>query len=265
MPHPTLVYLSLVVAAAALLLTAWKFWSDRHLRREHLALVRTERALRENYERKESLKREAFELEYAATIHADKEKRQTWWEQFSLSEREKREDFMTTERTLRARFMSMQDSALVVAEAKIKQEIESYVRLEKWREESWQRNLSRLEQASQDLTSTTAGLMSLIDEGPFLCDTRMIQETARVLDVFGDFQTSVSHFAMPAEMAALSQALIRLITQILLTLSPEQTVRASEARKALLAPLRGELKTMSDQYLRKCGDFERDPSAFLKG
>ena len=265
MPQVTLVYLALAAALASLVLIGWKLWTDRHLRDDHLALVRTERAIRENYERNESLKRDAFEQGQAAAARAHAEQLQSCWEQFSTSEQNKRQDFATTERTLRARFMSSQDSALVAAEARIKQEIESYVRLEKWREESWHRNLSRLDQASKDLMGTTAGLMSLIDEGPFLCDARMVQETARVLDVFGDFQTSVTHFAMPAEMAELSQELIRLITQILLSLSPHQAVRESADYKARLMPMRAALKRGADGYLRRCGDFERDPSVFLCG
>ena len=161
--------------------------------------------------------------------------------------------------------MAQQESASTDAEARIKQQIESYIKLEKWREGSWQRNLSRLEQASQDLSGTTSGVVSLIDEGPYFSDERMVLETARVLDVFGSFQSSVSHFAMPAEMSALSKSLIGHITKILLTLSPSQDDRNSDARKALLAPLRDELKNMSNLFLSKCGDFERDPSVFIDG
>ena len=265
MPQATLVYLALTVATASLALIGWKLWTDRHLRADHLALIRTERAIRENYERNESQKRDAFEQAQAAAANAHAEKLQSWWEQFSTSERDKREDFATTERTLRARFMSSQDSAFVAAEARIRHDIEAYVRLEKWREESWHRNLSRLDQASKDLMDTTAGLMSLIDEGPFLCDARMIQETARVLDGFGAFQTSATHFAMPADMAQLSQGLIRLMTEILLALHPQQAVRQSADYQARLAPMRAALKRDADGYLRRCGDFERDPSVFLCG
>jgi hypothetical protein len=265
MPQDYAVYLAIAGAVASLLLTSWKIWSDREFRRGRQIFERSERAVRENHERNETLKREAFELGHAAELRAEKETAQAQWQQFEAAEREKREAFETAERSVRIRFMAGQDRNLTEAEARIKTEIESYVQLEKWREGSWERNLSRLEQASKDLLGTTAGLFSLIDEGPFFSDERMIQETARVLDVFGDFQTSVSHFAMPAEMSELSKTLTNHVTKILLTLSPMQDVRASDERKALLAPLRSDLKKMSDLFISKCSDFERNPTAFQKG
>lgn len=263
MSQAYVLYLAVFISFASLILTGWKIWSDRGLRNELLSFQRSERSVRENTERNEARKREAFELGHAALVSEEKALAQAQWEQFEFTEREKRENFEAAERTLRVRFMAGQDRALADAEARIKHEIESYVKLEKWREETWQRNLTRLEQASKDLTGTTAGLVSLIDEGPFFDDVRMIQETARVLDVFGDFQTSVSHFAMPAEMSELSRELVGQVTKILLTLSPYEQVRKSDERKALLAPLRAEMKTMAAKFLSKCGDFERDPSAFF--
>lgn len=264
MPQDYVVYLAIIVAIASLLMTSWKIWFDRDLEREQRAFERSERAVRENHERNEAQKREAFELNLAAVATADRETTTNQWQQFEAAEREKRESFESSERALRQRFMAGHDRASVEAEARIKREIESYIQLEKWREESWHRNLSRLELASKDLTGTAAGVFSLVDEGPYFSDERMIQETARVLDVFGDFQTSVGHFAIPKEMAELAKELVSHITRILLTLSPSQAVRESAERKALLAPLRQELETMADLFLRKCGDFERDPSAFLK-
>lgn len=263
MSQAYVLYLAILVSFASLILTVWKIWADRDLRNELLSFQRSERSVRENNERNETRKREAFELGHNSAVIEDRALARAQWEQFEATEREKREIFEASERTLRVRFMAGQDRALVDAEARIKHEIESYVKLEKWREETWQRNLSRLEQASKNLTGTTAGLISLIDEGPFFDDVRMIQETARVLDVFGDFQTSVCHFAMPAEMSELSKELVGQVTKILLTLSPYEQVRRSTERKALLAPLRAEMKAMSAKFMSKCGDFERDPSAFF--
>ena len=263
MPQLTLVYLAVVAAVALLLMTIWKIWSDRDMRTQRLTFEKSERAIRENHERNEMQKREAFEKQHSAEARAEREMAQNLWQQFQTHERERRETFETSERTLRIRFMAQQERVNAEAEIRIKKEIESYVQLEKWREGSWQRNLSRLELASKDLTGTVSGLVSLIDEGPFYTDVRMIQETARVLDVFGDFQTSVSHFGMPVEMSELSKELINHVTKILLTLSPSQQIRKSDERKALLVPLRAELKIMADRFLSKCGDFERDPSAFV--
>ena len=265
MPQAYVVYLAVATAVASLLLTSWKIWADRAFRQQLHAFERTERAVRENNERNERLKRESFERDHAATINAEKERAQSTWQRFEAAEREKREAFESSERTLRIRFMAQHDSAQTEAEARIKQEIADYVQLEKWREGAWQRNLARLEQASKDLTGTMSGLVSLIDEGPVYSDARMIQETARALDVFGDFQSSVSHFAMPAEMAELSKELIARITHILLTLSPTQKVRESQQHKALLASLKAELQAVSELFLGKCGEFERNPSALLKG
>ncbi len=265
MPQTYVLYVAVFAALASLLLTSWKIWSDRDLERQRRSFERSERAVRENYERNEAQKREAFEQSLAEASNSSRELVQAQWQQFELAERERRENFESTERTLRQRFMSGHDRASVEAEARIKSEIESFIQLEKWREESWHRNLSRLEQASKDLTGTAAGIFSLIDEGPYFTDERMIQETARVLDIFGDFQTSVSHFAIPKEMSELAKELVKHITMILLSLSPTQAMRQSDERKALLAQLRAELETIADKFLSKCGDFERDPGAFLKG
>ena len=264
MQQTYVLYVAVVAAIASLLMTSWKIWADRDLERQRRSFERSERAVRENYERNEAQKREAFQQLLASATSAERERFLEQRQQFELAEREKRETFESSERTLRQRFMSGHDRASVEAEARIKSEIESFIQLEKWREESWHRNLSRLEQASKDLTGTAAGIFSLIDEGPYFTDARMIQETARVLDVFGDFQTSVSHFAIPKEMSELAKELVSHITMILLTLSPSQAVRQSDERKALLAPLRTELETIADKFLSKCGDFERDPAAFLK-
>ena len=265
MPQTYVLYVAIVAAIASLLMTSWKIWADRDLERERRSFERSERAVRENHERNEAQKREAFEQSLAAEATADRERIEAQRQQFELAEREKRESFELSERTLRQRFMAGHDRASIEAEARIKSEIESFIQLEKWREESWHRNLSRLEQASKDLTGTAAGIFSLIDEGPYFNDERMIKETARVLDVFGDFQTSVSHFAIPKEMSEIAKELVSRITMILLSLSPSQEVRQSDERKALLAPLRAEFETTADRFLSKCGDFERDPGAFLKG
>ncbi|MEJ7806502.1 MAG: hypothetical protein WKG03_11365 [Telluria sp.] len=264
MQQTYVLYVAVVAAIASLLMTSWKIWADRDLERQRRSFERSERAVRENYERNEAQKREAFQQLLASATSTERERFLEQRQKFELAEREKRESFESSERTLRQRFMSGHDRASVEAEARIKSEIESFIQLEKWREESWHRNLSRLEQASKDLTGTAAGIFSLIDEGPYFTDARMIQETARVLDVFGDFQTSVSHFAIPKEMSELAKELVSHITMILLTLSPSQAVRQSDERKALLAPLRTELETIADKFLSKCGDFERDPAAFLK-
>lgn len=263
MPQAYLEYLALSIAVASLLLTAWKVRVDRDLRKEWLTFQRSERAIRENTERNERVNREAFESGLNDSVSIDQEMRRNEQREFEATERERRENFEASERSLRTRFMAGQDRALLEAEARIKSEIESYVKLEKWREATWQRNLTRLEQASKALIGTTAGLIALIDEGPFYDDARMIQETARVLDVFGYFQTSVSHFAMPAEMSDLSKELVGQVTKILLTLSPCEHIRKSDERKAKLAPLRVGLKATSNLFISKCGDFERDPSAFF--
>lgn len=265
MPQTYIVYIAIFAAIASLLMISWKIYTDLDFRRERASFERSERALRENYERNETLRRETFEQAQAAAAGKASQTVQDQWQQFEAAERERRESFETSERGLRQRFMAGHDRASIEAQARIQSELESFIQLEKWREESWHRNLSRLEQASKDLTGTVSGVFSLIDEGPYFTDERMIQETARVLDVFGDFQTSVSHFAIPKEMSELARQLVGHITKILLTLSPSQSIRESAERKALLTPLRDELDAMADRFLNRCGDFERDPAAFLKG
>jgi hypothetical protein len=265
MPQAYVVYLAIVAAIASLLLTSWKIWIDRELENQRHVFERSERAIRENHERNESQRREAFEQALADAAATAREDTLAELAQFQQTERDKREAFESSERALRQRFMAGHDRSSIEAHERMKRDIESYIQIEKWREESWHRNLSRLEMANKDLSGTVAGMFSLIDEGPYFSDQRMIDETARVLDVFGDFQTSVSHFAIPREMADIAKDLVSLMTKILLTLSPLQAVRESDERKALLAPLRGALETKADLFLARCGDFERDPGAFLKG
>ena len=265
MPQTYIVYIAIIASIGSLMMISWKIWTDLDFRRQRAVFERSERAIRENYERNETLRRETFERAQAEATGRAQQSVLTQWQQFEAAEREKRESFEAAERSVRQRFMTGHDRASVEAQAKIKSELESFIQLEKWREESWHRNLSRLEQASKDLTGTVSGVVSLIDEGPYFSDERMIQEAARVLDVFGDFQTSVAHFAIPKEMSEMAQQLVGLITKILLTLSPSQAIRESAERKALLAPLRVELDALADRFLKRCGDFERDPGAFLKG
>lgn len=129
--------------------------------------------------------------------------------------------------------------------------------------EAWNRIRTRLEEASQQLTKTQSGLISLIDDGPNFDEWKMIRETANALDVFGDFQTTVNHFALPDEIAKASRELIGHMTKILLTLSPVQEVRQSMERKALLAPLKEYLEEISKNFLTLCRQFERNPQLFV--
>jgi hypothetical protein len=191
--------------------------------------------------------------------HALKDARQ----EFESSEREARELFETSERNKREAFESRHATANLEAEARIRKNLESYISLESWRSEAWQRNLTRLEQASQQLERASAGVEALIEEGAHFSNLRMIQETAKVLDVFGDFQTSVGHFALPTEISDLARELISHITKVLLTLSPLQEVRQSLERREMLAPLKIELKTLTRRFMKICGDFEHNPSQFI--
>lgn len=256
---------ALVAATASLATTGWKLWSDRSLKRARNAFERLEREAREAFERDERKKREDFETQQCESANITQQIVQSLRQQFEKSEREGREDFEQSERRKREEFETRQANANVEAQARIQKEVQSYIQLEKWREESWQRNLSRLEQASQQLSRTASGLESLVDEGPSFSDLRMIQETARVLDVFGDFQTSVSHFALPTEISDSANELISHITRMLLTLSPSQEVRQSAERQRMLAPLKDELRELANMFMQRCGDFERDPTVFLRG
>ena len=195
-------------------------------------------------------------------IYADRgiaNKRQT----FEASEREKRQAFEEAERKARETFEQGQSTASDNTQERIKKNLESYIKLEKWREESWQRVLARLEKASQELQKTTSGLTTLIDEGPHFDDLRMIKETAKVLDVFGDFQTLVGHFSLPESIADASAEIVNHVTRVLLTLSPLQQVRQSDERRALLSPLRTDLVSLTSSFMKICREFERNPSTFI--
>ena len=182
---------------------------------------------------------------------------------FETSERQGRETFERAEEHKRQEFEERQARDAVEAQRRIQMELQSYIKLEEWREESLKRMLSRLEQASQELSRTSSGLESLIDEGPFFDDLRMIRETARVLDVFGDFQSSVGHFSLPPTISEVSERLVAHATKILLTLSPLQAVRQSDERKQMLAPLKADLQALTHLFMRRCSDFERNPATFL--
>jgi hypothetical protein len=149
------------------------------------------------------------------------------------------------------------------AEERIEKNLKSYINLEEWKKTAWKSTLDRLELAHTQLKSTCAGLCSLIDDGPHFSDLRMIAETAKVLDVFGDFQSTVGHFSCPTEIAAASQDLIALSTQILLTLSPAQQVRQSRERREMLEALKQNLILKVEAFFTLCRAFQRDPSRFL--
>ncbi len=182
---------------------------------------------------------------------------------FDLNVAGRREAFERRERELREAFERSQSQAAADAEERIQRNVHSYVKLEKWREESWQRLLRRLEQAAQELTRTSSGLTALIDEGPHYDDLRMIQETAKILDVFGDFQSSVGHFSLPASIADASQSLVSHMTKVLLTLSPIRAVRESDERRQMLIPLKEELIRLTKSFMHLCGEFERTPTKFI--
>ena len=183
---------------------------------------------------------------------------------FEASEQEKRQVFEAAEREARENFEQSQSTASDNTQERVQQNLESYIKLEKWREESWQRVLARLEKASQELQKTASGLTTLIDEGPHFDDLRMIKETAKVLDVFGDFQTLVGHFSLPESISDASNEIVNHVTRVLLTLSPLQEVRQSDARKALLSPLRTDLVRLTSSFMKLCREFERNPSTFIK-
>ena len=195
-------------------------------------------------------------------IYADKgmaNKRQA----FEASEREKRQVFEAAERNAREDFEKNQATTTDSTQERFQKSLESYIKLEKWREESWQRVLARLEKASHELQKTTSGLTTLIDEGPHFDDLRMIKETAKVLDVFGDFQTLIGHFSLPESISAASAEVVDHVTRTLLTLSPLQRVRQSDERRTQLSPLRTELVRLSSSFMKLCRDFERNPSNFI--
>jgi len=182
---------------------------------------------------------------------------------FESGEREARQKFEVGERTARQEYEDLQKGTAEESQDRIQRNLQTYIQLEKWREESWQRVLDRLEQASQQLAKTTSGLTDLIDEGPHFKDLRMIKETAKVLDVFGDFQTSVGHFGLPESVLLASSELVEHITTVLLTLSPLKKIRESDERKIMLVPLRANLIRLTSEFMKICRDFERNPSAFI--
>lgn len=163
----------------------------------------------------------------------------------------------------RQRFEAQQQLAAADAEERIQKNVKSYIQLEEWRAESWKRLLARFEQAALQLASTTSGLTNLIDEGPHFADLQMIKETAKVLDVFGDFQSSISHFGLPESMAQVSSELVAHVTKVLLTLSPLQSVRQSAERRNMLNPLRDDLIRLTSQFMKLCREFESNPSKFV--
>ena len=221
---------AIVAAIASIATTGWKIVSDWKAVRHQNVFASGERAAREEFEKREREARQSFESE----------------------ERKAREDG--------AKIMALEAAH---AQERIQKELQSYIKLEKWREESWKRVLERLERAHRELEQTTVGLMGLIDDGPILTNLRMIKETAKVLDVFGDFQTSVRHFSLPETIETAASEFVELATRILLTLSPLQEVRQSEERKTLLHPLKAELIQLSSTFMRLCREFERNPSTFL--
>jgi hypothetical protein len=194
---------------------------------------------------------------------------------FTSTERERREEFESLERRLREDFERVQKreqqrfeatltKASLDAQARIQKDLQEYIQLNKWREESWERNLERLEKASQTLSATLAGLVVLIDQGPGLEDLQMIAKTADVLDTFGEFKAAVGHFALPNETGRIGAVITSLVTKTLLTLSPTQAVRQTEAKKQQLSVLRDQLGAMAAVFKQHCGEFEANPHAFYE-
>lgn len=259
-----------VAAIASIATTGWKIFADakaatarrrfeREEREQREAFEATQRTARETFEKAEQERRTAFEESQAERSTKSQTDAQARELAFQESERTARESFERQERLARQEFADAQAIAQREAEVRIKKETETYIQLEKWKQESWKRKLERIQKASAELDDTVSGLILLIDDGPDLGDFKMITETAKVLDVFGDFQTSAKHYSLRGPVGQSAEALIKLITQILLTLSPIQEVRRSDKKKADLLPLKAAIIDLKSDFDRLCGQIDTDP------
>jgi hypothetical protein len=181
---------------------------------------------------------------------------------FEQSEREAREKFEREQSERQRGFEAAEAVAATNRASQLQQNIQDYVQLGKWREASWVEKKALLEKALEEFDSTYVRLGAVIKFGPTYDDLKMIQETASALDVFGDFQSSMSHRLIPNQIKVLADDLISQTTRILLTLSPVQKVRGDADRRATLEALYTELASRKAEFEALCAEFEHNPPKF---
>jgi hypothetical protein len=181
---------------------------------------------------------------------------------FEVSERKAREKFEQDQSQRQKEFEANEAREAGNRAADIQRKLQDYVQLGKWREASWVEKKVLIDTALKQFATASSGLCAVIEYGPVYDDLKMIKETAKVLDVFGDFQTSVAHRSLPSEIQAQASDLISHTTKILLTLSPVQAVRGQPERRATLENLKTELLAREASFNSLCAEFEHNPRRF---
>jgi hypothetical protein len=166
-------------------------------------------------------------------------------------ERIARQNFETSERKAREEW---QQAA--------QRELQEFISLGKFREESWERRREQLDKAAALLSETVRGINKLIDLGPNLDDFQMIRETAAVLDSFARFTSEAQHHGLPSGLKVHATTVADHVTKTLLTLSPIQEVRQRPDRKADLAALKTGLEAHAARYWAMCNEYEQNPKKF---
>ena len=171
-----------------------------------------------------------------------------------------RENFERTEREARQKFEMRLSKDLAERE----QRLQDYVLSQEWQLKLWSETKDSIEKMRRHLKATTSRLDAVVKCGGFLKNVEMIKQTAQVLDVFGDFQSSVEERPLPWWIQEQAGALVRSITVLLISLSPVQDKRADPTRQELLDGMWVERQKECDDFLELCALFERDPLRFEK-
>lgn len=184
---------------------------------------------------------------------------------FDRGERKAKEEFEATQAVKKQKANEKTLLRLEEQKSVLAREIAEHGDRRKWQVERRERMLLRIGEAKSLLDKAVSGLNGLVDKGPGFSNMEMITETARALDPYSQFKEKMSHYSVAVPFETLSATLNDHVTQLLLTLSPQQEVRDSPERKRLLKPIKLHLEDLSRQFADLCRDFEREPSKFDYG
>jgi hypothetical protein len=177
-------------------------------------------------------------------------------------EREAREAFENEQRRANQDFQRSQIEAASLSEARTKVALEEFISQKKWRDERRDHRLALLHSAAIQLRTTIDDIANLVGFSPAYDDFQMISETAKVLDSLSTLKLSLSHLSLPGHFSEAGRSLLDKITRLLLTLSPDRSVRQQSERKARLAVLVDELREEGSAFETHCRRYENSPSDF---
>lgn len=267
---------AIIAATASIVVVAIKWFFDRRERESRQRFEVGQVAARQTFETEQRLAREAFEAESragreeferqeCAAREAHEESERLARQAFETQERQEKNIFQNDQERKRAEANAATLALIEEKKAQLSVQINEFLHQQKWRFNHREGMLERLAEAKIQLDDAIGGLNALVDRGPVYGNLTMITETANTLVFYSKFSKIMKHHSFKGPLGDHAQVLVDHITKLLLTLSPEQTIRADPARIELLKPLKSRLAVLGEQFAELCRDFDHNPHKYDYG